>query len=504
VPFVLFVGKMFYPDFRKFRLLARKGNLIPVYKEIPADTETPVSAFLKLSQGKEGRYAYLLESVEGGEKWGRYSFLGNNPDWAIKYEENKLKLIKNNKIKIISNTDPFDFLRKLLAQYQPVAVPELPRFYGGVVGFIGYDMVRFFEKIPGPKPDKLKIPDLFFFFTDTLVIFDNLNHTIKVLSNVFLKDKKNLYFQYQHANKKIERILTQLRKPTPSANLISTGRENLRIVSNFTRKEFEKIVRISKGYIRAGDIIQVQISQCLQTKTKVKPFDIYRALRIINPSPYMYYLKFDNFSLAGTSPEILVRLENKKVEIRPIAGTIRRGKNVQEDLRLEKKLLADPKEQAEHIMLVDLARNDLGRVSKFGSVSVPELLVIERYSHVMHIVSDVVGELRDKLDQFDVLRATFPAGTVTGSPKIRAMEIIEELEKDKRGPYAGAVGYFSFQGNMDMAITIRTILLKDSYAYMQAAAGIVADSKPRKEYQETLNKTKALVKAVELAERGFL
>jgi anthranilate synthase component 1 len=389
-----------------------------------------------------------------------------------------------------------------MSNYHPVKRNGLPRFYGGAVGYIGYEMVRFFEKLPAIKKDDLEIPDMFFVFTDTILIFDNLKHIIKIVSNTHIDNKKNIRENYKAALRKIDKISEKLKNPIPPKKN-TKKHSSLNFVSNCTKNEFKRNVKISKDYITDGDIIQVQISQRLKAKIKSSPFDVYRALRIVNPSPYMYFLKFDKLNIAGSSPEILVRLEDKKVEIRPIAGTIKRGKNKDEDEVLQRELLSDPKEKAEHIMLVDLARNDLGRISEFNSVKVPELMVIEKYSHVMHIVSDVIGKLRNGLDQFDVLHATFPAGTVTGAPKIRAMEIIDELEKTKRGPYAGTVGYFGFSGNLDSAITIRTTVMKDGYAYIQAAAGIVADSDPEKEYNETLNKMKALVKAIEMAEGGL-
>ncbi|MDD5686950.1 MAG: anthranilate synthase component I [Elusimicrobia bacterium] len=493
---------MYYPNLTEFIKLSKKGNLIPVYKEILADKETPVSAFLKISEGEEGKYSYLLESIEGGEKWGEYSFLGNNPSKIVKYQNNILEIIENGKSKIINEQDPFNYFKKLMSNYNPVKINGLPRFYGGAVGYIGYEMVRFFEKLPAIKKDDLKIPDMFFVFTDTILIFDNLKHIIKIVSNTHIDSKKNIRENYKAALRKIDKISEKLKNPIPAKKNIKKH-SSLNFVSNCTKNEFKRNVKISKDYITDGDIIQVQISQRLKAKIKSNPFDVYRALRIVNPSPYMYFLKFDKLNIAGSSPEILVRLEDKKVEIRPIAGTIKRGKNKDEDEVLQKELLSDPKEKAEHIMLVDLARNDLGRISEFNSVKVPELMVIEKYSHVMHIVSDVIGKLRNGLDQFDVLHATFPAGTVTGAPKIRAMEIIDELEKTKRGPYAGTVGYFGFSGNLDSAITIRTAVMKDGYAYIQAAAGIVADSNPEKEYNETLNKMKALVKAIEMAEGGL-
>jgi len=495
---------MFYPSFSQFKKLAKEGNLVPVYKEILADMETPVSAFTKVGMG---RYAYLLESVEGGEKLGRYSFLSSRPAliFESKGEKVTLSLKAPSMRQVIKSDNPLEELRKIMRKYRPVNVEGLPRFYGGAVGYIGYDMVRFIEDIPNTNPDDLGLPDCKFIFTDNLMIFDHIAHTIKVVSCVHLdrmgKSLKNLY---DEACNDIEKLIGKLRKEPRKR----PGKKRLRpsriiAKSNLTRRNFERIVEIAKEYIRAGDIIQTVLSQRLRAKVNVHPFDIYRALRVINPSPYMYYLSLDGMNLVGSSPEILVRQEGRRVEVRPIAGTRPRGKDEFEDKKLERELLKNSKERAEHLMLVDLGRNDLGRVCEYGSVEVPELMVVERYSHVMHIVSGVIGKLRKGVDSFDVLKACFPAGTVSGAPKVRAMEIIEELENVRRGPYAGAVGYFSFQGNMDMAITIRTILVKGKEAFLQAGAGIVADSIPKNEYYETMNKAKALFEAIEMAERGI-
>lgn len=495
---------MFYPSFNQFKKLAKKGNLLPVYKEILADMETPVSAFSKVGTG---RYAYLLESVEGGEKLGRYSFLASHPALIFESKRRKVTLSLGapviRQVKEIDN--PLEELRKMMQKYRPVRVEGLPRFYGGAVGYIGYDMVRFIEDLPSRNPDDLDLPDCKFMFTDNLLIFDHIAHTIKVVSCVHLDSgARNLKGSYDEACSKIEDLIAELKKkPGKWPKRGQSTRSKIFTRSNFTKSEFVRIVKRAKEYIIAGDIIQTVLSQRLQRKVNAHPFDIYRALRVINPSPYMYYLSLDGVNLVGSSPEILVRQEGRRVEVRPIAGTRPRGENELEDKKLEKELLKDPKERAEHLMLVDLGRNDLGRVCDYGSVNVPELMVIERYSHVMHIVSGVVGKLKKGTDSFDVLRACFPAGTVSGAPKVRAMEIIEELENSNRGPYAGAVGYFSFQGNMDMAITIRTILIKGGEAFLQAGAGIVADSIPENEYYETLNKAKALREAIQMAEKGF-
>jgi len=494
---------MFDPSFTQFKRLAKNGNLVPVYKEILADMETPVSAFTKVGMD---RYAYLLESVEGGEKLGRYSFISSHPSLIFESKGRRVTLsLKSPAIRQVKEVDsPLDELRKIIQKYKPVNVEGLPRFYGGAVGYIGYDMVRFIENLPNKNPDDLNLPDSEFIFTDNILIFDHIAHTIKVVSCVHLEERGSLRDLYDRTCKKIEDLITELRKkPRSAPKMVKSGYHRTGTKSNFSRKGFEKIVNKAKDYIKAGDIIQTVLSQRLETKVTAHPFDIYRALRVINPSPYMFYLSLGGMNLIGSSPEILIRQEGRTVEVRPIAGTRPRGKDEFEDKKLEKELLKNPKERAEHLMLVDLGRNDLGRVCEYGSVEVPELMVVERYSHVMHIVSGVIGRLRRGIDSFDVLRACFPAGTVSGAPKVRAMEIIEELENLRRGPYAGAVGYFSFQGNMDMAITIRTILIKGREAFLQAGAGIVADSVPRNEYYETMNKAKALREAIEMAEKGL-
>jgi anthranilate synthase component 1 len=486
-----------YPTKQEFIAKAREGNLIPVYKEIMADLETPLSAFLKLERGK---YSYLLESVEGGEKVGRYSFLGSNPEVIFTAKVNTVTIEKNSKRRGLEcSADPLANLAKMMGEYRPVSISGLPRFSGGAVGYIGYDAVRYFEKLPDKNPDDLGLPDLFFMITDTILIFDHVRHTIKIVSNAHVTDRPER--SYQEAIRKIERIEARIRKPLPSRQLeLKPAAAEMPFRSNTTRREFESMVDKAKRYIRAGDVIQAVLSQRLETKITASPFNIYRALRSVNPSPYMFYLQLGDVYLVGSSPEVHVRCEEGVVEVRPIAGTRPRGKNEDEDRALEQELLADPKERAEHIMLVDLGRNDIGRISRYGTVTPTELMIIERYSHVMHIVSDVQGRLCKGKDSFDVMRASFPAGTVSGAPKIRAMEIIDELENRRRGPYAGAVGYFSFTGNLDSCITIRTILIKGNKAYVQAGAGIVADSVPKREYEETLNKARGMLRAIAMAE----
>ncbi len=491
---------MYNPTKKEFIKLSKQGNLIPVYTEIIADFETPLSCYKKIDRGA---YSFLLESVEGGERIARYSFLGSEPSLVFSSQGNKVTLREG---KIVTNTivrDPIDELKKLLGSYKAVNVPGLPRFYGGFVGFLGYDMVRFMEKLPNKNADDLNIPDSVFMMTDTILIFDHVDHKIKIVSNAHIKGDPAK--AYDEAVRKIDRLAKELRKPSSGKDYVPSGRaaRSVKFKSNFTKKGYERAVQKAKEYIKAGDIIQVVLSQRFQAPVRSDPFRIYRALRSINPSPYMYYLKLSGFSLVGSSPEVMVRCEDGKVELRPIAGTRRRGKSDEEDERLIKELLADPKERAEHIMLVDLGRNDVGRVCDFDTVKVTELMTIEKYSHVMHIVSDVSGVLSKGKDVFDVVRAAFPAGTVSGAPKVRAMEIIDSLENRRRKTYAGCVGYFSFSGNLDCCITIRTMLIKDNIAYIQAGGGIVADSVPAREYEETMNKVGALIRAIEMAERGI-
>ena len=491
---------MYRPSKKEFIKLSKKGNLIPVYRDILTDFETPLSAFRKID--KSG-YSFLLESVEGGERLARYSMLGSDPSLIFSSKGSRITLKEGMKSSTFTTgDDPIEELKKILAGYKFVNVEGLPRFCGGLVGFFGYDIVRFIEELPEKNPDDRNLPDSVFMLTDSLLIFDHVDHNIKVVSNVHVTGSAGA--AYDRAIKKIDSIINCLKGPLPEGGVSHGGEKHpLTLKSNFTKKEYAKVVNKTKEYIKKGDIIQAVPSQRLNVTINCDPFRIYRALRSINPSPYMYYLKLGDFSLVGSSPEIMVRCENGIVEVRPIAGTRRRGASPEEDEKLIKDLLSDPKERAEHIMLVDLGRNDIGRVCEYRSVKVAELMTVEKYSHVMHIVSDVSGKLRKDKNIFDVLRATFPAGTVTGAPKVRAMEIIEELENVRRGPYAGSVGYFSFSGNLDTCITIRTIVIKGKTAYIQVGGGIVADSKPEREYQETLNKAKALLRAIDMAEKGL-
>jgi anthranilate synthase component 1 len=502
----------------------REGNLIPVWREVLADMETPVSAFRKIAQGREN--SFLLESVEGGERIARYSFLGTDPFCLFRSKDGRACVTEGGKTQTIAlsagKRDPLDVLKSLLARYQYVPAPELPRFVGGAVGIIGYDTVRFFEKIPKTATDDLGVDDCLFLFTDTLVVFDHVRHKMLLLCNARVPKGADPGHVYDDAAMRIDALYKRLEgsnppgpfpagtavEPNPPA-LFSSREGGVEVheggfVSNRTEADYKAAVLKAKEYIAAGDTFQAQIAQRLSKRLTADAFDVYRALRSINPSPYMFYLDFGDTKLVGASPEVLVSEIDGKVTQRPIAGTRHgRGKTPAEDEAIAADLLSDEKERAEHIMLVDLARNDIGRVSKYGTVHVDELMVIEKYSHVMHIVSEVTGALREDCDQFDVLRASFPAGTLTGAPKVRTMEIIEELEPTRRGIYGGGIAYFSFSGNMDSCITIRTALVKDGVIYIQAAGGVVADSSPEYEYNETLAKMRALVRAVEWAEAGL-
>lgn len=491
---------MIYPSIDEFKQKAKEFNIIPVYREILADLDTPVSAYRKINHST---YGFLLESVEGGEQLARYSFLGTNPSIIFKSKGTQVEITKDGETLLQKeSSNPLDELKTLLNQYNVYRDPQLPRFFGGAVGYISYDMVRFMEKLPDNNPDDLNLPDMYFMVTDTILIFDHVRHKIKIISNAHVENG-DAEKAYQTALAKIDLLVKSLNSPAPPLPETVKSTVKHQLTSNFQKEEFKKAVSDSKEFIKAGDIFQVVLSQRFETDITASPFDIYRALRSINPSPYMYYLQFNDAILAGSSPEILVRAEDGKLQLRPIAGTRPRGRSPEEDEALIKDLLADPKERAEHLMLVDLGRNDLGRISEYGTVNVTDFMMIEKYSHVLHIVSNVEGTLAKGKDAFDVLNGTFPAGTVSGAPKIRAMEIIDELEPTRRGPYAGTVGYFSFSGNLDACITLRTIVIKGNKAYIQAGGGIVADSVPENEYQETVNKSKAMLKAIELAEAGL-
>ncbi len=492
------------PTWPEFEELASRSNLIPVSEVIHFDWETPISAFRKID---DGEYSFLLESVEGGEKWGRYSILGSAPARIFRSRGNEFEVLSGGEVEYRGvAADPLRALKGLLQTYRPAANGGLPRFYGGAVGYAGYDLVRSFERIPNRLAADESLYDCLFMITDTLLVFDNLKHKINVICNVPLDREQSLRRAYENAGKKIRNMISRLQSPLPQyPRQRSAGAPARagRLSSNLAPEEFMERVRKAREYIHAGDAIQVVLSQRFSADLGCEPFDIYRALRSINPSPYLFYLKMGPEILLGASPEVMVRLEEEQIELRPLAGTRRRGQTPAKDAALEKELLADEKERAEHIMLVDLGRNDVGRVSRTGSVEVTELMGVERYSHVMHIVSHVRGRIAPGKDAFDVFRAAFPAGTVSGAPKIRAMEIIEELEPARRGTYAGAAGYFGFSGNMDTCIAIRSIFIKGGRAFLQVGAGIVADSDPEKEYRETLNKAQAILRAIRQAEEGL-
>jgi anthranilate synthase component 1 len=474
--------KMYYPTLDEVRKLNKYGNLIPVYREIRADLETPVSAYLKIAHGN---YSFLLESVEGGERLARYSFIGTEPSRILSTGgDNK--------------TDPLLLIEEEFKRFQPVPIAGLPRFHGGMVGYLSYEVAGYFERLTSPDDDPIRLPESLLMLADTLLVFDHLTHQIKVVSHAHLDG--DVEAGYHTATQKIDHLVERLRQPVPPQAAGSVTPVEAALSSNLSQAEYEAIVSRTKQYIYDGDIIQAVPSLRLSRRTEASPFAIYRALRSVNPSPYMYFLHLGDFHIVGASPELLVRVEDGVVSNHPIAGTRHRGQDSNKDRALEEELKNDEKECAEHLMLVDLARNDVGRISQPGTVEVTQFMDIERYSHVMHLVSHVQGKLREGLSQFDALRAGFPAGTVSGAPKIRAMEIIAELEPDKRGPYAGAVGYFDFSGNLDTAIAIRTIVIKDGIAHVQAGAGIVADSVPEREYQECLNKAQALLTAINQAE----
>ena len=505
---------MYSPTSDEFLKLAAQGNVIPVTRRLLADIETPLSAYRKIRGTGE---SFLFESVEGGEHLGRYSFVGCNPRAVIRQTGDRVDVLENGRV-VESFTvtgeaaagdarqvkDGLAVVERVMGKYRAVALPGLPRFTGGAVGFIGYEFIHDVEPVvPRPPHDELQTPTMVFLVADQLLIFDRVAQSITVLVNAFLDEAVSPAEAYEDAVAEVERLVALLEHPSEH-HPVSLPEEvpAMPFESNMAKEKFHANVLAAKKYITAGDIIQVVGSQRFSTPVKASAPDVYRAVRSVNPSPYMFLLELHGFSLVGASPEIHVRCEERRVEIRPIAGTRRRGKTAEEDAALEKELLADPKERAEHVMLVDLARNDIGRVCDFGSVQVKELMIVERYSHVMHIVSQVEGQLSAGQTLYDLMRATFPAGTVSGAPKIRAMQIISELEGTSRGPYAGCVGYFSFNGNLDTCITIRTALLKDGKAYVQAGGGWVNDSTPEGEYQETVNKAKAMLKAVAMAE-GF-
>jgi anthranilate synthase component 1 len=486
---------MIVPSKSEFATLAKSGKLVPIYREVFADLDTPVSAFRKID---EGPYSFLLESVEGGEKWGRYSLLGSRPSKVFLSRQGKAELLENGRTTPLEGP-PLEALAVLLKQHQAVALPGLPRFCGGAVGYLGYDTIRWFEKLPSRTTDDVPLADAIFLFGDVVTVFDNLTHTLKVVSHA--RGGANPDAAYEDAVERIEAEVERLRRALPWDEPVA-GMEAPEPESTVTREGFMKAVDRAKEHIRAGDAFQIVLSHRMSVPVQHSPFRAYRALRVANPSPYMYFLKLGGLSLVGSSPEALVRRTDSVVEVRPIAGTRPRGRGADEDRQLEEELRADEKERAEHVMLVDLGRNDVGRVAEYGTVETNEYMKVERYSQVMHLVSNVRGRARSGLEPLDVVRACFPAGTVTGAPKVRAMEIIEDLEPVRRGVYAGAVGHFDYHGNLDLCIAIRTLVYTNGRAYWGAGAGIVADSDPEREWQETLNKGRALWLAVQRAERG--
>jgi anthranilate synthase component 1 len=489
---------MLGPDFKTFCRLAQQGNLVPVYETFTADLLTPVGAYLHIA--RDAKYSFLLESVEGGENIARYTFTGANPEEVFRARGRVCELESNGK-QVLFDENPIEQLRRLTARYRPVRVPGLPPLVAGAIGYFAYNMVRMVEQLPATGLDDLNLDDCVMMFYLGLVVFDHVQHRVWVIRNVFTDGKGTLRAKYDAAVREIRRARQMLEQPLPPQRP-KRDAGALRVRSNMTKPQFVSAVRKAKSYIRAGDIFQVVPSQRFSAQTHADPFEIYRALRVVNPSPYLYFLKLGDVSVVGSSPEMLVKVQGRDAFYRPIAGTQPRGRNEAEDRELESKLLADPKERAEHIMLVDLGRNDLGRVCEYGSVKVERLMFVERYSHVMHIVSNLRGRLREDVDCFDALMSCFPAGTLTGAPKVRAMQIIDELEPTQRGLYAGGILYLDFSGNLDSCIALRTLVAKDGRAYIQAGAGIVADSVPEREYQETVNKARALVKALEIAHRG--
>ncbi len=499
---------MVSPDRDTFRALAARGQPIPLLREVLADLDTPLSIFRKLDDGET---TFLLESAEGGEKWGRFSFVGVGARARFRAAGGEVQISRRGELRRIAlsaehREDPLDHLRPLLQAERPVDVPgiEWPRFSGGAVGYIAYDWVRYVERLPEKNPDELGVPDAFFTFPETLLVHDRLRQMLRVIHLVDVPDAAEADAAWARGVAEIERVLARLAQPLPPEPPQKASSAPLPVRSNTTRERFMATVERCKEYVRAGDIFQVVPSQRLSLPVVADPFQIYRWLRVINPSPYLFFLRCDDHVVLGSSPEVHVRLEDGEIALRPLAGTAPRGRTDEEDRAIEQRLISDPKELAEHVMLVDLGRNDVGRVAEIGSVRVDEFEVIERYSHVMHIVSNVRGRLRADRDAIDLLRATFPMGTVSGAPKVRAMEIIEELEPTRRGVYGGAVGYLDARGNMDTCIAIRTLLVKDGQIHAQAGGGIVADSDPAREYDETLHKLRAVLSAIERAGGGTL
>ena len=495
---------MYKPTLEQVESMADQGNLIPIYRDLPADMETPVSTYLKLQD--EGP-CFLLESVSGGEHVARYSFIGVRPRGIITTFGNEVYISTEGHgrtIPLTEGTDPLTILKQEMSRYKPVRLADLPRFIGGAVGFMSYDAVRRFERLPDDNPDPLRMPEAAFLIAHTIVVFDHARQRLQIVANADLT-RSDARTAYRRATARIDEVVARLNAPLPEVPPVPPLDHN-GLESNFSKTEYKEIVNKAKEYIAAGDIFQVVLSQRLSRRTSAHPFSVYRALRMHNPSPYMVFMRFPGgvsnlpLHIISASPEMHVRLEDGEAELRPIAGTRWRGVTVEEDAALAEELLNDEKERAEHVMLVDLGRNDLGRVCEYGTVKMHDLMVVERYSHVMHIVSDVRGKVRPGCDAFDLLRATFPAGTVSGAPKVRAMEIIDELENTRRGLYAGVVGYVGYDGNMDTCIAIRTAVMQGDMVHIQAGGGIVADSDPQREYEESWNKAAAMAEAVDFAE----
>ena len=500
------------PNFSEFRRLARQGTVVPVYRTVVADLLSPVSAFLRLipqafqgssPRGKDAsHHCFLLESVEGGERVGRYTFFGVDPFQIVSCRGNRITLVRGRQ-KIEETGNLFEFLRRVGSRYRSVTLPGLPPFTAGAVGYLSYEAVRQLERLPARVEPDVEMDDAIFMYFRNLVAFDHVRHRLFLISNVLTEeDPGDLRAKYDAAVRELDRLERKLAQPLRLAH-VRPPHGKLRVRPNMTGKRYEEMVERGKEYIRAGDVFQVVLSQRLTVPVRVPPFQVYRALRVVNPSPYMYYLQLGKVTVLGSSPEMLVKVTGREVEYRPIAGTRPRGKTEADDKRLAAELLSDEKERAEHIMLVDLGRNDVGRVSEYSSVRPERIMFVERYSHVMHLVSLIKGQLRSDADSYAALAACFPAGTLTGAPKVRAMEIIDELEPTRRGLYGGAVLYADFSGNLNACIVIRTVLIKDAKAYLQAGAGIVADSVPSLEYQESMNKAKAMLKAFEMAEKGL-
>jgi anthranilate synthase component 1 len=494
---------MIQPDFREFQRLAKQGNLIPLYDVFSADLLTPVSAYLRIAQG--ARYSFLLESVEGGEKIARYTFAGAHPEEVFRYANGACVLEGRDRV-VWEERDPISFLRERIERFRPVRIPGLPPLVAGAIGYFSYDMVRLIERLPRRLRDEIGLYDAMLMFYHGLIAFDHVQHRLWIVRNVFTEGPGSLRAKYNAAVREIKETRRLLEEPVaaerPKKTSKSRKRQPPKPASNFSHPEYLAAVRKAKQYIRGGDAFQVVVSQRFSAKMQAEPFEVYRQLRALNPSPYLFYLQLNDVSVVGSSPEMLVKVQGRDVFYRPIAGTRWRGKDEAEDQRLEREMLSSEKERAEHIMLVDLGRNDLGRVCDYGTVRPEKLLTVERYSHVMHLVSSLRGRLREDVDCFDALMACFPAGTVSGAPKVRAMEIIEELERTRRGIYAGGILYLDFAGNLDSCIALRTMVVKNGVAYVQAGGGIVADSIPEDEYQESLNKSKALFTALERAQHG--